>query len=121
MKKLIDAFAYAGSGIGHAFKSERNFRIEIFCAAAVCMAGFVFKISETAWLIILINIGIVLSAELFNTAVEKLCNAFTTEFHPAVKIIKDASAAAVLVSTVVAAVCGGLVFIPAIIHFIKTN
>ena len=121
MKKLMDAFAYAGNGIGHAFKTERNFRIEIFCAAAICIAGFAFEISDTAWLIILINIGIVLSAELFNTAIEKLCNAFTTEFNPAIKTIKDASAAAVLVSAVVAAVCGGLIFIPAILHFIKTN
>ncbi len=120
MKKLLDAFAYAGNGIGHAFKTERNFRIEIFCAAAVCIAGFVFKIPGTTWPVILFNIGIVLSTELINTAIEKLCNSFTTEFHPAVKLIKDASAAAVLVSAVAAALCGGLVFIPAIIHFIKT-
>ena len=120
MKKLLDAVAYACHGIAHAFKTERNFRIEIFCGAAVCIAGFVFEISETAWLIIFINIGIVLSAELLNTAIEKLCNLFTTESHPAVKIIKDASAAAVLVSVIVAAVCGAMIFIPLIIHFIKT-
>lgn len=120
MKKLFDAFAYAGSGIAHAFKTGRNFRIEVFCAAVVLTAARAFQISEMQWLIILINIGIVLSAELFNTAIEQLCNAFTAEFHTGVKIIKDAAAAAVLVSAVVAAICGAVIFIPPVIHLFKT-
>lgn len=121
MKRLCNAFVYACNGIGYAFKKERNFRIELFCAVAVCIAGYVLKITQTGWLIVLINTGTVLSAELFNTAIEKLCNTFTTEFHPSVKVIKDASAAAVLLSVFFALICGMIVFIDPVIHLIKAN
>jgi diacylglycerol kinase len=120
MKKTLNAFVYAFNGLKHAYKNEKNFRIEICCAAIACAAGFLFRISDIAWLIILLNIGLVLSAELFNTVIERLCDLYSTEIDPRIKVIKDGSAAAVLVTSIVAAVIAAIIFIPALVHFIKT-
>jgi len=61
---------------------------------------------------IVLSVGLVWLAELFNTAIEKLCDVVSKEYHPAIKFIKDVSAAAVLVSAITAFVTGAIVFLP---------
>lgn len=118
MKKLIDAFVFAIKGLHYAFLHERNFKIEICCAVAFCMAGFALQISTREWLLVIMNIGFVLTAELINTAIEKLCNAITKEQHPTIKIVKDVAAAAVLVAAFVAFICALIIFVPAFLKLI---
>ncbi|MCY7292766.1 MAG: diacylglycerol kinase family protein, partial [Ferruginibacter sp.] len=98
--------------------NERNFKIEIFLAVAVCISGFALRISSIEWLVILINIGFVLSAELVNTAIEKLCDVTTKEMNPIIKIIKDVAAAAVLLAAITAFICALIIFIPPIFKLI---
>ena len=120
MKKLILAIRFAVNGLRYALRYENNFRIELCIAVMVTCAGIIFKISHTEWLICIINIGIVLSAEIFNTSVEKLCDLVSTEINPLIKIIKDTSAAAVLVSAIAASLCGAFIFIPHINQLIRS-
>ena len=119
MKKTKNAFVFALKGLQYAFVNETNFKIEIFCAVAVCILGFAFQITNIEWLIILINIGFVLSAELINTAIEKLCDAITKEQNPTIKIVKDVAAAAVLLAAVVAFICALIIFVPAFLKLIN--
>jgi len=67
------------------------------------------------WLFIVIAIGLVWVAELFNTAIEKLCDMVCPEQHPQIKFIKDVSAAAVLVTAIIAMITGCIIFIPAML------
>ena len=120
MKKTKNAFLFALQGLQYAFAHERNFKIEIFCAVAVCIAGFVLGISLIEWLIVIINIGFVLSAELVNSAIENLCNVTTKEINPAIKIIKDVAAAAVLLAAVTAFICALIIFVPACFKIINS-
>ena len=62
---------------------------------------------------------LVLGLELLNTAVEHLCDTITKDFHPAIKIIKDASAAAVLIVAAGSVVTGIMIFLPKIINLLK--
>lgn len=116
MKKFFKSFVFASSGFRYALK-EQNFVIELFCAITVIGFSIFFKINKIEWIIILINIAVVLMAELFNTAIENLCDLVHTEMHPAIKIIKDISAAAVLLVAICACICGCIIFIP---HFFNT-
>jgi diacylglycerol kinase len=75
-------------------------------------------LSTVEWCLILFSIALVLSLEMVNTAIERVCNMQTTEFHPAIKVIKDVAAAAVLLSSVIAAIIGMLVFIPHIRYYL---
>ena len=63
---------------------------------------------------IILCIGIVLSLEIVNTSIEKLCNFLTTDFHPSIKIIKDVSAGAVLLFSLVSIVVACIIFLPKI-------
>ena len=114
MLKTIRAFKYALQGFRYAFLEERNFRIEIFCAVVVITLGIIFKLTSIEWFIVVLNMSIVLFAELFNTAIEKLADVSSKEINPTIKIVKDVAAAAVVVSVICAFVCGLIIFIPII-------
>jgi diacylglycerol kinase len=116
MKKFLKSFAHALHGLQHALLHEQNFRIELFCAFVTIGCAFIFNISKIEWFVIIINIAAVLSAELFNTAIENLCNMIHKTTHPIIKIVKDVSAAAVVITTLSALACGCIIFIP---YFLK--
>ena len=85
----------------------------------VVALGVVLHISAMEWLFVAGCSMLVLSMELINTAIENVCNLISTEYHPLIKIIKDVSAAAVLVSAIGSIVTGSIIFLPKIIHQIK--
>lgn len=112
MKKTKNAFVFALHGLRYAFVNERNFRIEFFFALMACITAYALHISAIEWLIIIINVGFVISAELINTAVEKLCDVTCNEISPVIKIIKDVSAAAVFLASITSFICALIIFIP---------
>lgn len=84
----------------------------------VITGGFVLKISNTEWLFIIACSMLVLILELINTAIELLCDMVTKEIHPVIKIIKDASAAAVLLGAAGSMVTGIIIFLPKILELL---
>lgn len=99
-----------------AFKTQLNFRAELLAAALVIAAGFWLHISATEWLVVALNISVVLSLELINTAVEGACDLFSKDYNPAIEFIKDIAAAAVLIAGIAAAACGLIIFLPKIVQ-----
>lgn len=87
--------------------------------ALVMVLAVVFHISATEWLFVTGCCMLVLTMELLNTAIENLCDLVSGEYHPLIKIIKDVSAAAVLVTAAGSVVTGSIIFLPKIIHEIK--
>ena len=120
MSRLIRSFAFALNGLKVCILKEANFKIHIFCSVLVTIAGLYFGIAPAEWLLVVICIGFVLSMEMINTAIEKLCNVIQNEIHPGIKITKDIAAGAVLLSAATAAVCGAIIFIPKISLLIKS-
>lgn len=110
LKKLINSFIHAFRGIGIAAKSERNFRIHIIAACIVVSAAIYFKISQSEWIAILGCIGFVIAAELFNTAIEELCNKTHPERDSLIGKVKDLAAAGVLIAALTSMLVGVLVF-----------
>ncbi len=107
-KKRTQAFGFAFSGLFAAFKSESHLKIHLLATAVVIVCGFYFKISKSEWLAIIICCGAVIAAELFNSAIEKLCDVISPQLNPKIKFIKDVSAAAVLVLSI-ASLCVALI------------
>ncbi len=112
MDRFFASFYYALRGISTAYVSEINFRIEIIITALVLILAYLFRISSTEVALCVFAIGLVIAAELFNTALEKLADIVTKEHHPAIGIVKDVSAAAVLIACLVAGVVGIVIFTP---------
>jgi diacylglycerol kinase (ATP) len=112
--KFIRSFGFAFQGFKQTFKEEQNMRIHSLVAILVIIAGFVFKISYLEWIAIAGCIGVVFAAEMFNTAIENLVDYISLERHPMAGKIKDLSASAVLVCTIVSVIIGCLIFLPKI-------
>jgi diacylglycerol kinase len=113
--QLLKSFGYALQGFRYGIKTQPNLRIHLLATALVTGAGFWLGISAMEWLIVVLCCTAVISLELLNTALEKICDDFTTAFHPGIKIIKDAAAGAVLVAATGSAICGCIIFVPKIL------
>jgi diacylglycerol kinase len=111
-RSLSNSFRYAGRGILQVFRSERSFRLQLAIFAITIIAGFIFRIRGTEWVFILAAGGVVLVCEMINTAIEYLTDLVTEEYRILAKHIKNISAGAVLVSSVIAVVIGLIIFIP---------
>lgn len=109
------SFIYAFEGLAWFFKREHNAWIHAFATIGVLLISFLLKISGHDFIAILFAIALVLIAEMFNTAIEKIMDHLSPAPNPAVKIIKDVAAGAVLLSAIVAVVVGLIIFIPKII------
>jgi diacylglycerol kinase len=107
---LLKSFGYSIKGFLVALREERNIRIHVGAALIVIALGFWFRISATDWCVLLIMIGTVISAELFNTSIEILSDVVTKEKHPGIGKVKDIASAAVLTLCVISVVVGVIVF-----------
>jgi diacylglycerol kinase len=114
--RLIKSFGYAGQGIRYCWQEGPNFRIHVLATVIViCLAVFL-GCTPTEWMLLIVNMVLVISFEMFNTALEKLCDVVSPFTNPKVKIIKDAAAGAVLVAAIGSMFTGAFIFIPKIIH-----
>ncbi len=115
-KKLIKSFSNAAHGIAYLFKSQLNARIELFIAGMVVISGIFFKISPAEWIIILLCIAMVLGFEGINTAIEIFADKLHPGFDPEIGKAKDVAAGAVLITSIVAAIIGIVIFAPRLLE-----
>jgi len=118
-QKFLNRLKIAVSGLASAFKEERNFRIQFLIGIIVIIFMIFFGLNAIEDCILLLMILVVLSLELINSQIEKFLDLIQPEHHPRVKIIKDFSAGAVLLSAIGSVVIGILIFSPHIINLIK--
>ena len=111
LRKNIKSFRFAFQGIVFLLKHENNFRYHLMAAALAIGLGFYLDINISEWLIVIILIGLVLTAEAFNTSLEKLMDVLHPELHPKVGMAKDIAAAAVLIMACAAAIAGSIIFV----------
>lgn len=109
---FVSSFRYAFSGIIYALVTERHMKIHSLIACLVIISGFYFGITKIEWLILLLTIVVVISLEMVNTAIEKVVDLVTDEYHQLAKYAKDVAAGAVLVAAIFAVVIGCIIFVP---------
>lgn len=112
---LTKAFGFAFYGLFLFFKMERNGKIQLALALLVIACGIALQITSHEWIYILLCIAAVLSLEMLNSVLEKLCDVICADFNPSIKIIKDVSAGAVLLTSIISAVIAAIIFLPKII------
>lgn len=111
-KSTISSFIYAIEGIITVVKTERNMKIHLFMTSLVLSAAFMLNVTVEHLTTLLLCIGWVLMAEMFNTSLEVFCDSLSTEQNPKIKKVKDVAAGAVLISATFAAIIGVLLFYP---------
>ena len=109
-RQVLRKFSFAWDGFKAAFRSEQSVRIELVVSVAVVLAGGFLGLTQLEWLFVVIAIGVVISLELLNAAIEKMLDLLHPAKHDNVKFIKDVSAAAVLISSLAAVIVGLIIF-----------
>ncbi len=116
VKERIRSFRFAFKGIWFLIREEHNFRIHLLATAIVIILGFFFRVSTSDWLWLILCIGMVLTAEGFNSAIEYLVDLKQPEQHPKAGKIKDLAAGAVLLTAFTALMIGIIIFWPYASH-----
>jgi diacylglycerol kinase (ATP) len=93
-------------------RNEHNARLHLTISIIVVGAGGLLRLPAQEWRWLCLAIGLVMTAEAFNTAVEQLCDRIEPAFDPVIGRVKDLCAAAVLMMSGAAAGIGVLTFGP---------
>ena len=111
LANVAKSFRHAGRGFWLAAR-DRNLRIMLLGGIVVVALASAYDVSTASWAILLLCIGVVLGAEVINTAIERLADQVQREHDANIRDIKDLVAGAALVSCVVAAAVGAIVLWP---------
>jgi len=114
----IKSFVDALEGLKFVLSTQQNARIHAAITLAVFLSAIVLKITRLEWIVLTLVIGLVWTAEIFNTAVEVIVDMVSPEHSQGARIIKDVSAGAVLVSALISVLVGILIFGPRLLDLI---
>ncbi|KKR51317.1 MAG: Diacylglycerol kinase [Candidatus Curtissbacteria bacterium GW2011_GWA1_40_16] len=112
LKAEKKSFTFALEGIAYAIKTQLNFKIQITAGLLAILAAFILGFDRGEWLVLLIVICLVLSAELANTVIETVVDLAMPDVHPKAKTVKDLSAGVVLLVSAFAVLIGLVLFYP---------
>jgi len=110
----LKSVGYAFNGALLLINTEASIKIQFLIAIIVTGAGFFFNISSNEWIIQLLAIGLVMSIEGINTAIEEIANFIHPEHHNKIGLIKDIAAGAVFIASVFAVIIGFIIYLPKI-------
>lgn len=108
-KNFFEALKNSINGIVLAFISESNIKIDVVATIVVIIAAIIIKVTYIEMLILVLTIGLVLFAEMFNSAIENTVDLITEEYNEKAKIIKDISAGAVLITSIAAVIIASII------------
>lgn len=103
-------FADAARGMWWSIRGGSSFRVHLFCAAAALATAWVLGLSRDGWCLVLLCITLVISAEIFNSALEAMARSIDTSHNPDLKNALDAGSGAVLFAALGAVSIGTLLF-----------
>ena len=110
----LKSVGYAFKGAFLLLKTESSIKIQFVITVIVTIAGFYYNISSNEWIAQVLAIGLVLSIEGVNTAIEEMADFIHPERHEKIGLIKDIAAGAVLVASVSASIIGLIIYLPKI-------
>ena len=111
----LKSVRHAYNGALYLCKTEASIKIQLSMALIVIVAGFYFNISRMEWLFQIAMIGLVLSMEGINTAIEYIADFIHPELHASIGRIKDIAAGAVFMASIAAIVVAIIIYYPKIV------
>jgi diacylglycerol kinase (ATP) len=108
----LKSIKYAFLGAIKLITTEHSVMVQFTIAILLVVMGFVYKISMTEWMFQTFAIGLVMSIEGLNTAVEKIADFIHPSFHKKIGFIKDIAAGAVFFAAITAIAIGFMIYLP---------
>ena len=112
MRNRVKAFVFAFEGIRTFFQDNYHARVHALAAFVVIALGLYVGLTTTEWMAIVLCIGLVLSMEAVNSAIEYLTDLVSPDHHELAKKTKDVAAAAVLISALISVIIAVIIFVP---------
>lgn len=113
-KNRFRSFRFALNGLFYFFKTQHNGWIQGTIGLTSILLGLVLNINLIEWTLLMIVIGMVITAEILNTAIELLTDIVSPEFDEKAGRVKDIAAGAVLFSSLISVAAGIMIFVPKI-------
>ena len=111
----IKSVTYAVKGFYLLITTEHSIMVQLTISTLMCILGFYLKISAVEWMLQILAIGLVLTAESLNTAIESICDYIQPNFDKKIGFIKDIAAGAVTFAALTAVVIGAIIYLPKLI------
>lgn len=112
LAKRLRGGGYAIKGAWILIKTEPSIQVQVVISILVTIAGFYFDITKTEWMFQIFAIGLVLSTEGLNSAIEGIADFIHPDFHSKIGYIKDVAAGAVLFAAIIAVIIAGFIYLP---------
>ena len=117
-KRFLASWKYSIEGLIYAYRYEQSMLIHVILTIAAFMLNIFFKVTLMEWGITILVLGVILSSELINTAIEAAVDLVTLDIHPLAKIAKDCGSASTFVLSLMGGVIMGIIYIPYIIELL---
>lgn len=114
----LRSFRFALLGLRYLLASEHNARLHLLATVAVVALAVLLGVSLNEWRWLFLAVALVWIAEAFNTSLERLGDAVTSENDPNVGHAKDVAATAVMLASLVSALIGLTVFGPHLVAWL---
>jgi len=114
---LKQSVKFAFRGLIYLFLFHRNMRIIFILGVLALILGFYFQLRGIELMILCLTVTLVFIAEVVNTTVELILDVFCKEYHPQIKIIKDISAAVVVIAVLNSLAVGYILFIRRLLYY----
>ena len=108
----LKSFSFAAKGAIKLITTEHSIMVQSFITVIMIIIGFYLNITTTEWLFQTLAIGLVISIEGLNTAVEKIADFIHPDYHKRIGFIKDISAGAVFFAAITAITIGLIIYVP---------
>lgn len=118
-RRFIRSFKYAFEGIHYVFRNDQNLLAHFIVGFLVINASLVLKVTPFEMGILGLTIMMVISAEMVNSAIEKMVDLITKEHRQEAKIAKDVAAGMVLLTALAAFIIGTLIFLPYVLRLLN--
>jgi len=108
----LKSVSFAVKGAVKLITTEHSIMVQFSIAIIMTIVGFYIHITATEWLFQILAIGLVMSVEGINTAVEKIADFIHPDYHERIGFIKDISAGAVFFAAITAVLIGLIIYVP---------
>lgn len=116
-RAVLQALRYAVQGLSEAWRSQPNLRIHVCFGAAILLFGALCGLALAEWLWVVVAVGLVIFAELMNTAIERTVDLVVgLRPDPLARHIKDIAAGCVLIAAVLALIIECIAFLPHLVQ-----
>jgi len=111
-------FRHAFRGTKRGLRGQSSFFVHLFITALVIATATVLKVDRTEWCLLVLCITVVLTAEMFNSALEWLAKAIDVAHNPHLREALDVGSAAVLIAAIGAAIVGAIIFVERLVRLL---